>query len=60
MMLRRSTVELEGAPRVRTGPLPRLPSQALSGARTMESVALPGAIVLALAALAVIQLALTW
>lgn len=33
---------------------------ALSGAKTMESVALPGAILLALAALAAIQLALTW
>ena len=33
---------------------------ALSGVKTMESVTLPGAILLALAALAAIQLALTW
>ncbi|MEX1364701.1 MAG: hypothetical protein AB1Z98_16360 [Nannocystaceae bacterium] len=46
--------------RVRTGPLPKLPSSALSGARTMESAALPKAIVLALGTLAAIQLALTW
>ena len=60
MMLRRSTVAIGRMPRVRTGPLPRLPSSALSGARTMESATLPKVIVLALAALAAIQLALTW
>ena len=37
-----------------------MPSDALTGARTMESVALPGAILLALAALAAIQVALAW
>lgn len=60
MMLRRSTAAIGRMPRVRTGPLPRLPSAALNGARTMESAVLPKAIVLALAALATIQLALTW
>lgn len=61
-MLRRSTVALGrmARVRVRTGPLPRLPSSALSGARTMESATLPKVIVLALVALAAIQLALTW
>lgn len=59
-MLRKSTVAIAGIRRVRTGPMPRLPSSALSGARTMESVTLPGVILLAFAALAVIQLALAW
>ncbi|MEM7159601.1 MAG: hypothetical protein AAF799_42570 [Myxococcota bacterium] len=59
-MLRRSTVAVGRPQRVRTGPLTRLPSDALTGARTMESVALPGAILLALAALAAIQVALAW
>lgn len=60
MMVRRTTVAMGRMTRVRTGPLPKLPSSALSGARTMESAALPKAIVLALGALAAIQLALTW
>lgn len=60
MMLRRATLAIGRGPHIRTGPLPRLPMSALSGAKTMESVALPGAILLALAALAAIQLALTW
>ncbi len=59
-MLRRSTIAIGRAPRIRTGPLPRLPSSALSGARTLESVTLPGAILLAFAALATIQVVLTW
>ena len=60
MMLRRATLAVVRGPRIRTGPLHRLPSSALNGAKTMESVALPGAILFALAALATIQLALTW
>jgi len=59
-MLRRATLAVARGPRIRTGNLPRLPSSAMSGAKTMESVALPGAILFALAALAAIQLALTW
>lgn len=59
-MLRRATLAVGRGPRIRTGPLQRLPSSALSGAKTMESVTLPGAILFALGALAVIQLALTW
>lgn len=59
-MLRRATLAIGRGPRIRTGPLPRLPTSALSGAKTMESVALPGAILFALAALAAIQLALAW
>lgn len=59
-MLRKATVAIGRGPRIRTGPLPRLPSSALSGARTIESVALPGVILAALAMLAAIQLALTW
>lgn len=57
-MLRKSTVAIGGTRRVRTGPLPRLPSSALAGARTMESVTLPGVILLAFAALATIQFVL--
>lgn len=57
-MLSRATLAVVRGPRIRTGQLPRLPTSALSGVRTMESVALPGAILLALAALAAIQLAL--
>jgi hypothetical protein len=60
MMLRRATLAVARGPRIRTGPLSRLRSSALSGARTMEAAALPGAILLALAALAAIQLALAW
>ena len=60
MMVRRATLAVERGPRIRTGPLLRLPSSALSGVRTMESVALPGAILFALAALAAIQVALAW
>jgi hypothetical protein len=60
MMLRRVTLAVGRGPRIRTGPLQRLPSSALSGAKTMESVALPGAILFALGALAAIQVALTW
>ncbi|MCH9683440.1 MAG: hypothetical protein K0V04_18530 [Deltaproteobacteria bacterium] len=60
MLLRRTTAAIGRTRRVRTGPLPRLPSSALSGARTMESVTLPGAILLAFAALATIQLVITW
>lgn len=59
-MLRRATLAVARGPRIRTGQLPRLPGSALSGAKTMESVTLPGVIVLALAALAAIQLALAW
>lgn len=59
-MLRKATVAIGRGPRIRTGPLPRLPSSALSGARTIESVALPGVILAALAMLAAIQLTLTW
>ncbi len=58
--MRRATLAIGRGPRIRTGPLPRLHSSALSGVRTMESVALPGAILFALAALAAIQLALAW
>jgi hypothetical protein len=60
MMLRRVTLAVGRGPRIRTGPLQRLPSSALSGAKTMESVALPGAILFALGALAAIQVALAW
>lgn len=60
MLLRKSTVAIGPGRRVRTGPMPRLPSSALSGARTMESVTLPGVIILALASLASIQVFLTW
>ncbi len=60
MMLRKVSLAVGRGPRIRTGPLPRLPSSALSGVKTMESVTLPGAILVALAALATIQLALTW
>jgi hypothetical protein len=60
MMLRRATLAMGRGPRIRTGPLPRLHSSALGGVKTMESVALPGAILFALAALAAIQLALAW
>jgi hypothetical protein len=62
-MLRRATLAIGRGPRIRTGPLPRMPgmpASALSGVKTMESVALPGAILFALAALAAIQLALAW
>lgn len=57
-MLRKATMAVGRGPRIRTGPLPRLPSAALDGARTMETVALPGVILAALATLAAIQLAL--
>lgn len=60
MSVRSKTFAMGRSPRVRTGPLPRLPSSALSGARTLESATLPVAIVFALGALAAIQLALTW
>jgi hypothetical protein len=59
-MLRKATLAVARGPRIRTGNLPRLPSSALSGVKTIESAALPGAILFALAALAVIQLALAW
>lgn len=59
-MLRKATVAVGRGPRFRTGPVSRLPSSALSGARTMESVTLPGAILAALGTLAAIQVALTW
>ena len=59
-MLRRATLAVGRGPRIRTGPLPRLPSSALSGVKTMESVTLPGAILFAFAALAAIQLVLAW
>ena len=58
--MRRVTLAVGRGPRIRTGPLQRLPSSALSGAKTMESVALPGAILFALGSLAAIQVALTW
>lgn len=60
MMLRRASLAVVREPRIRTAPLPHLHSSALSGAKTMESVALPGAILFALGALATIQLALAW
>ncbi len=60
MMVRRSAIAVGRSPRVRTGPLARLPANALNGARTMEAVALPKVILLAFAALAAIQLALAW
>ncbi len=58
--MRKATVVMGRGLRVRTGLLPHLSSSALDGARTMESVALPGAILFALASLAAIQLALAW
>ncbi|MEM9456759.1 MAG: hypothetical protein AAGF11_21460 [Myxococcota bacterium] len=60
MLLRKSTVAIGSGRQVRTGPLARLPASALSGARTLESATLPGAILLAFAALATIQVVLAW
>ncbi|MCX4244325.1 hypothetical protein [Paraliomyxa miuraensis] len=60
MMSSKATLAVGRGARIRTGPLSRLPSSALSGARTMESVALPGVILAALGTLAAIQLALAW
>ena len=42
--------------RIQTGPLPRLPSTALGGAKTLERRALPGLFLAAFVALIVVQI----
>lgn len=54
----RTEASVVGMRRVKTGPLPRLPGQALGGARTLETRTLPGLFFGAFVTLVLVQLLL--
>lgn len=56
--MRRTESQVGTVLRVRTGPLPRVPEQALVGARTLETRALPGLFFGAFVTLVVVQILL--